>query len=71
VRRPEEELLHAAPCCLLCLHEKANGTSFDGEGMQAWLEWEMEAMNWRVPVEISKEDLEALMQTSDLNAARV
>jgi hypothetical protein len=39
VRRPEEELHHAAPRCLLSLHEKANGhTSLDGEGIQAWLE---------------------------------
>jgi hypothetical protein len=59
-----EELHHAAPRCLISLHEKANGTSLDGEGIQAWVEWEMEAMRWRVPVEISREDLEALIKTS-------
>jgi hypothetical protein len=63
VRRPEE-LHHAAPRCLISLHEKANGSSLDGEGIQAWLEWEMEAMRWRVPVEISKDDLETLVETS-------
>jgi hypothetical protein len=26
---------HKAPRCLLVLHEKANGTSLDGEGIQA------------------------------------
>ena len=46
MRRPEEELHHATPRCLLSLHEKANGFSLDGEGIQAWLEWEMEAMRW-------------------------
>jgi hypothetical protein len=60
----ETESHHAAPRCLLSLHEKANGTSLDGEGIQAWLEWEMEAMRWRVPVEISREDLEAMVEAS-------
>src|SRR5215218_7526191 len=53
------EAHHAAPRCLISLHEKANGTSLDGEGIQAWLEWEWEAMRWRVPVEISRDELEA------------
>jgi hypothetical protein len=66
MRRPEEELHHAAPRCLISLHEKANGTSLDGEGIQAWVEWEMEAMRWRVPVEISRGDLEGLVEASSL-----
>ena len=61
-----EELHHAAPRCLISLHEKANGTSLDGEGIQAWVEWEMEAMRWRVPVEISRDDLEALVASSEV-----
>jgi hypothetical protein len=65
VRRPED--LHlGAPRCLLSLHEKANGTSLDGEGIQAWLEWEMEAMRWRVPIEISRENLEALVEALEI-----
>ena len=65
MRRSEEELHHAAPRCLISLHEKANGSSsLEGEGIQAWLEWEMEAMRWRVPVEISRDELEALVETS-------
>ncbi len=67
MRRPEEEELHhAAPRCLISLHEKANGTSLDREGIQAWVEWEMEAMRWRVPVEISREDLEGLVEASEV-----
>jgi len=58
------EAHHTAPRCLLTLHEKANGSSLDGEGIQAWLEWEWEATRWRVPVEISREDLEALVDRS-------
>src|SRR5687768_9045724 len=53
------EAHHAAPRCLISLYERANGTtSLDGEGIQAWLEWEWEAMRWCVPVEISRSDLE-------------
>src|ERR671921_1453057 len=56
------EAHHAATRCLISLHEKANGTSLDGEDIQAWLEWE--AMRWRVPVEISRDDLQALVERS-------
>ena len=58
------EAHHAAPRCLISLHEKANGTSLDGEGIQAWLEWE--AMRWSVPVEIARSDLEALVEASEV-----
>lgn len=46
------EVHHVVPRCLLTLHEKARGTSLDGEGIQAWLEWELEAMRWKVPIDI-------------------
>jgi len=59
------EAHHTTPRCLLRLHENANGAAsgsdLNGEAIQAWLEWEMEAMRWRVPVEISREDLDALV----------
>ena len=59
------EIHHAAPRCLLRLHERANGaTTLDGEGIEAWLEWEWEAMRWRVPVEISRADLEEMVARS-------
>ena len=64
-RRPEE-VHHAAPRCLVSLHQRANeGTELDGGDIQAWLEWEMEAMRWRVPVEIERADLEALVEASE------
>src|SRR3954447_3920747 len=35
---------HTAPRCHIALLERANGTTaLDGEGIQAWLEWEWEA----------------------------
>ncbi len=64
-RKPEVH--HAAPRCLVSLHERANRNGeLDGEGIQAWLEWEMEAMRWRVPIEISRGDLEALVEGSEV-----
>ncbi len=60
------EVHHAAPRCLLTLHERANGLPLDGEGIQAWVEWEMEAMRWRVPVEIARSELEALIEASEV-----
>jgi hypothetical protein len=48
VAAPKPEVHHAAPRYLLTLHERANGTTtdLDGEGIQAWVEWELEAMRW-------------------------
>jgi hypothetical protein len=63
---PKPEVHHAAPRCLLTLHERANGSPLDGEGIQAWVEWEIEAMRWRVPVEIARSDLEALIEASEV-----
>jgi len=56
------EAHHGAPRCLISLHERANGSELDGEAIQAWLEWE--AMRWRVPVEISREELAMLVERS-------
>jgi hypothetical protein len=58
------EAHHAAPRCLLGLHERAKGLPLDGEGIQAWLEWEWEATRWRVPVDISGAELEELVERS-------
>ena len=59
-----EELHHAVPRCLLRLYEDATNGDLDGAGIEAWLEFEIEAMRWGVPVEISREDLERLVEAS-------
>ena len=59
------------PRHLLDLHEKANSAGLDGEGIQAWLEWEMEALLWGVPAEISGADLEDLVEASEVPVKRV
>jgi hypothetical protein len=58
-----KEVHHAAPRCLLRLHDEAGG-DLDGAGIQAWLEWEWEAMRWGVPAEIARGDLERLVEAS-------
>jgi hypothetical protein len=58
------EIHHAVPRCLLRLYHRAKMSELDGEGIQAWVEWEIEAMRWRVPVEIDRSDLQALVERS-------
>ncbi len=58
-----EELHHAVPQCLLRLRERAEG-ELRLAGVGAWLEFEHECQRWGVPVEIAREDLEALVAAS-------
>ncbi len=58
-----EERHHAAPRCLLRLHDEAQG-ELRLAGVGAWLEFEHEAERWGVPVEISREDLQKLVEHS-------
>ncbi len=55
-----EEIHHAAPRCLLRLRDAAG----DDQGHPAWLEFELEAERWSIPVTISRQDLEALVESS-------
>jgi hypothetical protein len=48
----------------LRLYDEATNGDLDGAGIQAWLEWEWEAMRWGIPVEIAREDLEGLIERS-------
>ena len=57
------EVHHAAPRCLLRLHDQAQG-ELRIAGVGAWLEFEHECQRWGVPVEISREDLERLVEAS-------
>jgi hypothetical protein len=59
------------PRCLLKLHDQAHAAGdLDGAAIEAWLSWEDEAMRWAVPVEISRSDLEALIERSTVVMAR-
>ncbi len=59
----QPETHHAVPRCLLRLHEKTQG-ELRIAGVGAWLEFELEAKRWGVPVEIAREDLERLVESS-------
>lgn len=56
----ELEVHHAAPRCLLRLLDAAG----DDRRHPAWLEFELEAERWSVPVSIGREDLEELVEHS-------
>ena len=58
------ETHHAVPRCLLRLYDAAAEPGLDGRHIQAWLDFEHEAMRWRVPVDISRADLERLVEAS-------
>lgn len=51
---------HAVPQCLLRLHDAA----LNGDGVEARIEFTLEAERWRVPVEIDRADLERLVEAS-------
>ena len=59
----DREVHHAVPRCLLKLHDAAKG-ELPVAGMGAWLEFELEARRWNVPVEIDRADLERLVEAS-------
>lgn len=59
------EIHHRVPRCLVRFWDAANeGDEITGETIEAALSWEEEAMRWSVPVEISREDLAALVVAS-------
>ncbi len=55
---------HAAPRCLLRLRDEAEG-ALRLTGVGAWLEFELEAERWGVPVEIGREDLDAAIAAAE------
>lgn len=59
------EVHHEIPRCLLGLRDRADEhTELDGAALQAWLDFELEAMRWGVDPDISRDDLTALIDTS-------
>jgi hypothetical protein len=53
-----QEVHHTVPQCLLKLRDRADAhQEFDGEGIQLWLDYELEALRFGVDPSISREDL--------------
>lgn len=58
------EVHHHVPRCLLGYHDRFAAGGIDGEGLQAWFEWEEEASRYGVDPDTSREDLNRLIETS-------
>ena len=60
-----QEVHHPVPQCLLRLRDRADAhPDLDGEGLQLWLDYELEAMRFGVDPDISREELAALVEGS-------
>jgi hypothetical protein len=63
--RRQEEVHHCVPQCLLRLRDQAEAhQEFDGEGIQLWLDYELEALRFSVDPDISREELATLVENS-------
>ena len=58
------EVHHRVPRCLLGFFDRFVAGDLDGEGLQAWFDWEEEAFRYGVDPDVSREELKALIETS-------
>ena len=66
-----QEVHHRVPQCLLRLRDQADAHSdLDAEGLQLWLDYELEALRFGVDPDISREDLKALVEGSTVLLSR-
>ena len=69
--RGAQEVHHAVPQCLLRLRDRADAhPELDGEGLQLWLDYELEALRYGVDPDISRENLKALVDGSTVLLTR-
>ena len=59
------EVHHEIPGCLLRLRDRAEAhTEIDGEGIQAWLDYELEALRSGVDPDVGRNELAAMIEGS-------
>lgn len=58
------EVHHRVPRCLLGFYDRFAAADLDGEGLQAWFDYEEETFRYGVDPDVSREELEALIETS-------
>ncbi|MDQ3913252.1 MAG: hypothetical protein M3305_16075 [Actinomycetota bacterium] len=58
------EIHRTVPQCLLRLRDRAEAAPLDGEGIELALEFEYEAIRYGVDPDMSREELEALIEAS-------
>jgi hypothetical protein len=60
-----QEMHHSVPQCLLRLRDRADAhPALDGEGIQLWINYELEALRFGVDPDVSREELVALVEGS-------
>jgi len=60
-----QEIHRAVPRCLLRIRDRADAhQEFDGEGIQLWLDYELEALRFGLDPDVSREELAVLVQGS-------
>jgi hypothetical protein len=67
------EIHHTIPRYLLRLRDKrdkADDAALDGEGIEAWLDYEHEAMRYGVDPDVGSEELAALIDASTVELGR-
>ena len=64
------EVHHGVPRCLLGFWDRGHGPGLDAEDLQAWLDWEAEAMRYGVDPDVSRDELAALMEGSAVELGR-
>ena len=70
-RSGRQEVHHAVPRCLLRLRDRADAhQEFDGEGIQLWLDYELEALRCGVDPDVSRQELAALVEGSTVVVPR-
>jgi hypothetical protein len=52
------EVHHCVPRCLLGFYDRFVTGDLDGEGLQAWWNWEEEAFRYGVDPDLSRKELE-------------
>ena len=63
--RSAVEIHHRVPRCLLRLWDAADDhTNLDGAAIQAWLEFELEALRFGVDPDVTRDDLAAMIDAS-------
>jgi hypothetical protein len=66
-----QELHHSVPQCLLRLRDRTDThQELDGEGLQLWLDYELEALHSGIDPDVSREELAALVQASTVVLSR-
>ena len=58
------EVHHHIPRCLLGFYDRFVAGDLDGKGLQAWFDWEEEAFRYGVDPDVSRQELEALIEAS-------